>query len=143
MWAHQVILYYQAYSVHGKSNSEFKLEDAAEVARELIAEARADPPPPPNLTAPSEWGGWWSFWAYPIAEALAVLGYYHMQTGLRMGTDANEARNHFTEAAKHYLESADTFPQDDEKHSCESMSSLFHYSGSQHEWVHRLPCHCC
>jgi hypothetical protein len=43
-----------------------------------------------------------------------------MQTGIQFANDANEARRHFTEAAKRYVESAETFPEDDEKHSCES-----------------------
>jgi hypothetical protein len=105
----------EAYALHGKSNSEFKLEDAAELAREVIAEARANPPSP-NAQPAYDWGFLLSFWTYPIAEALAVLGYYHMQTGLRFGIEEDEARKHFTEAAKNYLESAETFPYDDEKH---------------------------
>ena len=43
-----------------------------------------------------------------------------MQTGLRFGIEEDEARKHFTEAAKNYLESAETFPYDDEKHPCKS-----------------------
>jgi hypothetical protein len=43
-----------------------------------------------------------------------------MQTALRAGINANEARKHFAEAAKHYLKSAETFAKDDEKHPCES-----------------------
>jgi hypothetical protein len=46
-----------------------------------------------------------------------------MQTGIQLVNDTNESRRHFIEAAKYYLESAETFPQDDEKHACESDGS--------------------
>lgn len=44
---------------------------------------------------------------------------------MRTVNHEDEARRHFTEAAKYYLESAETFPQDDEKHSCEYSTHLF------------------
>jgi hypothetical protein len=42
-----------------------------------------------------------------------------MQAGLKPANNADAARKHFTHAAERYLESAETFPQDDEKHACE------------------------
>jgi stress-induced-phosphoprotein 1 len=109
----------QAYGAHGKSNSQFKLEDAVKSANEIIADVKANPPAP-HITGPANWGALLSFWAYPAADAHAVLGYYHMQTGLREQINVVEARKHFAEAANHYLKSAVTFPKDDEKHPCES-----------------------
>lgn len=89
------------------------------MAREIIADARANPLSQ-DANSPADCGFFLSFWVYPVAEALAVLGYYYMLTGLRDGIEANEARQHFTEAAKYYLEAAETFPPDDSKHPCES-----------------------
>ena len=74
MQLHFLIFNCQAYASHGKSNSEFKLEDAAELAREVIAEARANPPSP-NAQPAYDWGFLLSFWTYPIAEALAYVVY--------------------------------------------------------------------
>jgi hypothetical protein len=51
-----------------------------------------------------------------------------MQAGLKHGNNAAEARRHLTHAAEHYLESAGTFPQDDEKHACEFWCSSCHVS---------------
>jgi tetratricopeptide (TPR) repeat protein len=113
----------QAYDAQGKSNSQFKLEDAVKLANEIIADVKANPPAP-DIKGPANWGALLSFWAYPAADAHAVLGYYHMQAGLRQETNVAEARKHFAEAANHYLKSAGTFPKDDEKHPCESGCRL-------------------
>jgi len=104
----------EAHASCRKSNSEFRIEDAVNVARDIIADVEANPPS--AHSTPLDPGFMMSFWVYPKGEALSVLGYYHMQTGLAT-TNIAEARRHFAEAAKHYLESAETFPQDDEKHA--------------------------
>lgn len=39
-----------------------------------------------------------------------------MRTAMGSVNDADEAQRNFTEAANYYLEAADMFPRDDEKH---------------------------
>ena len=90
-----------------------------ELANDIIADVKANPPAE-NIEGSSDWGFLLSFWAYPVGDAHAVLGYYHMQTGLRPGAGATKARNHFAKAAIHYLKAADSFAKDDEKHPYES-----------------------
>jgi len=65
---------HQAHSTHGKSNSEFKLEEAAELAHEIIADVNANPPGL-NPIPPLDPGTLLSFWTYPKAEALAYVVY--------------------------------------------------------------------
>jgi len=104
----------EAYAAEGDHNPKFKLKNAVELAREIIADAKANPPSTDG--PPYDPGFLLSFWDYPTGEALAVIGFYHMQTALQTVNDANEAQRHFSEAAKYYIESAEAFPQDDEKH---------------------------
>lgn len=120
--------------MEGDHNPKFKLKKTVELAREIIADAKANPPPMNG--PPLDPGSLMSFWNYPIGEALAyvwhmsswicrksdephsVIGFYHMRTAMQTMNNDNEAQRHFSEAAKHYIESADMFPQDDEKHPC-------------------------
>jgi len=104
----------EAYDAHGKSNSQFNLEEAVNLANDIIADAKANPPSP-DLTGPPHWGPLMSFWAYPVGDAHGVLGYYHMQTAQRPGIKTKDAQNHFAKSAMHYLRSAESFAKDDEK----------------------------
>lgn len=65
-------LRYQAHRAHGKFDSEVKLEDVAELAHEIIADVRANPPPA-NPVPPLDPGTMQSFWIYPEGEALAYV----------------------------------------------------------------------
>ena len=63
--------YCQAYASHGKSNSEFKLEDAAELAHDIIADVTVYPPSTNPI--PLDPGTLLSFWTYPKADAHAYV----------------------------------------------------------------------
>jgi len=91
---------------------EYTLEDIAEMAHDMIAETETHPPPPNSKLDP---GTYLSFWVYPKADALSILGWYHMQMGFR--SDENHKQHHFNESAKYYIEAAETFPEDDEEHA--------------------------
>ncbi|KIM88730.1 hypothetical protein PILCRDRAFT_237508 [Piloderma croceum F 1598] len=65
----------QAHATHGKSNSEFNLEEAVELAHAIIADVNANPPGP-NPIPPLDPGTLLSFWTYPKAEALAYVIYH-------------------------------------------------------------------
>ncbi|KAJ7755027.1 hypothetical protein DFH07DRAFT_773572 [Mycena maculata] len=69
-----------------------------------------------------------SFWIYPIAEALTILGAYHMQLGLAridqhilkrfpvkgQVTSDPQAIIDFSHSAQYYQQAAEKFPEDDE-----------------------------
>ena len=65
-----------------------------------------------------------------------------MQTGMKSANDETGARRHFGEAAEHYIESAGTFPQDDEKHACE-FGCLSCYANCLRQRLDRFSRYCC
>jgi len=62
-----------------------------------------------------------SFWIYPIAEALSILGWYHMQLGFQHldstedGSDKLSA-DEFLQSSQYYIQAAEKYPADDENH---------------------------
>lgn len=45
-----------------------------------------------------------------------MLGYHNLETGQSPSMKAKKARKHFMEAAKYYLQAAEAYPKDDERH---------------------------
>lgn len=92
------------------------LETIANLARELMAETEASVRPPDYLLNP---GFYASFWIYPAAEALSIIGWYHMQLGLqridsKLDLD-QEAVKTFRQASQYYIQAADRYPEDEEE----------------------------
>ncbi|KAF7302665.1 hypothetical protein HMN09_00901100 [Mycena chlorophos] len=102
----------------------FSLDDIAEMAVELKNETMASEHPPGFNGQ-----GFFGFWKYPIAEAIAVLGWVHMRRGLehlRISEECDdegkenaafeEAKDEFRQSRELYIEAAQAFPFDDENH---------------------------
>ncbi|CAA7268089.1 unnamed protein product [Cyclocybe aegerita] len=92
-------------------DSHYIRENLVEWCRDLIAETDANPPAQGTEIDPSTI---LAFWVYPKGDALAILGWHHMQLGLA-AEDAEDANAKFTESARYYIKAAHTFPEDDEK----------------------------
>ncbi|KAJ7109814.1 hypothetical protein C8R44DRAFT_263484 [Mycena epipterygia] len=98
------------------ADSGYTLENIADLARELKAETEASIRPPDWALDP---GFFASFWIYPIAEALSILGWYHMQLGLKCidQEDFNDqAVIDFSKSSQYYVQAAEKYPEDDEHH---------------------------
>ncbi|KAJ7204436.1 hypothetical protein GGX14DRAFT_460408, partial [Mycena pura] len=62
-----------------------------------------------------------AFWIYPIAEALSILGWYHMQVGFQHMDSTEESSNkrsadEFLQSSQYYIQAAEKYPADDENH---------------------------
>ncbi|KAJ7508705.1 hypothetical protein B0H11DRAFT_1966374 [Mycena galericulata] len=106
-------------------NSGYTLEDIAQMAREMKAETEASARPPDWYLDP---GFYASFWIYPIAEALSILGAYHMQLGFKIvdrdfcqSSEGDifkpdpQAAIDFSRSAEYYQQAAEKYPEDDEQ----------------------------
>ncbi|KAJ6623062.1 hypothetical protein B0H10DRAFT_2213760 [Mycena sp. CBHHK59/15] len=95
------------------AGSGYSLEDIAQMARDMKAETEASRRPPDWALDP---GFYASFWIYPVAEALAILGWHHMQLGFRQleGKVSGDRVTTFTQSSKYYVEAAEKYPEDDE-----------------------------
>ncbi|KAJ6523561.1 hypothetical protein B0H19DRAFT_648739 [Mycena capillaripes] len=87
------------------------------MARDLKAETEASVRPPDWTLDP---GFYASFWIYPVAEALSVLGWYHMQLGFKR-TDKKkafdpDAVDDLSKSSHYYIQAAEKHPTDDEQH---------------------------
>ncbi|KAJ7492236.1 hypothetical protein FB451DRAFT_522879 [Mycena latifolia] len=96
--------------------SGYTLEKIAHMARELIAETEASVRTPDCLRDP---GFYASFWIYPVAEALSILGWCHMQLGLeridrKMDLGPETVMN-FRESSRYYIQAAEKYPEDEEE----------------------------
>ncbi|KAJ7897286.1 hypothetical protein B0H14DRAFT_399752 [Mycena olivaceomarginata] len=101
--------------------SGYTLDDIGQMARELKTETEASERSPLCALDP---GFYASFWVYPIAEALSILGWYHMQLGLccldRVVSGEEEdldpaSADDFEKSAQYYIQAADKYPSDDEQ----------------------------
>ncbi|KAJ7024391.1 hypothetical protein C8F04DRAFT_1131782 [Mycena alexandri] len=106
-------------SLHRKNGDScgYTLEDIRDLAEDLKAETEASPRTPDSYL---DSGFYASFWVYPIAEALSIIGWYHMQLGFRridkqQGFDP-EANDDFLKSSEYYIQAAEKHPMDDEKH---------------------------
>ncbi|KAJ7750192.1 hypothetical protein B0H16DRAFT_1887816 [Mycena metata] len=106
-------------SLHLKNGDScgYTLEDIRDLAEELKAETEASPRTPESYVDPGFYG---SFWVYPVAEALSIIGWYHMQLGLRRVDKKQdfdpEADADFLKSSEYYIQAAEKYPTDDEKH---------------------------
>ncbi|RDB28672.1 Small glutamine-rich tetratricopeptide repeat-containing protein beta [Hypsizygus marmoreus] len=91
----------------------YGLNDIAKVAQETIKETDANPPIPGSELDP---GFISSFYIYPKADALAILGWYHMQVA-QAAEDIDSKSENCMKAAKHYMQAASMLPQDEENHA--------------------------
>ncbi|KZP28930.1 hypothetical protein FIBSPDRAFT_927324 [Athelia psychrophila] len=97
-----------------KHPSDFKIDDAVNLAHQIIADVAQNPPSPNEQYDP---GFLLSFWKYTVSDAHAVLGYYYKALGLQAVPGSEEAREHFQDAARQYVSSANALPADDECHA--------------------------
>jgi len=100
----------EAYAMHGKSNSPYKYEIVLQLAHDIIAEIKANPPESGNTY---DQGFINSFWDNALGDAYSILGYHHLQSGEIPSVKTNKAQKHFNEAAKYYIQAAEAFPKDD------------------------------
>ncbi|KAJ7687386.1 hypothetical protein B0H17DRAFT_687044 [Mycena rosella] len=100
------------------AESGYTLENIAQMARDLIAETQASVRNPACLQDP---GFFASFWIYPVAEGLSILGWYHMQLGLQHFDKTGdidlgeEAVVNFHQSSRYYIQAAGKYPEDDEE----------------------------
>ncbi|KAG5653892.1 hypothetical protein H0H81_009484 [Sphagnurus paluster] len=90
-------------------NCDYTLEDIAKIAREIASE---DVAPPTGEIDP---GFLSSFYIYPKADALVILGWYYMQKA-QMSKDPTESIELSALSAVHYTQGAILFHTDDEYH---------------------------
>ncbi|KAF8215757.1 hypothetical protein K438DRAFT_1704627 [Mycena galopus ATCC 62051] len=114
-------------SLHRKNGDScgYSLDDIATLARDFKAETEASERSPECALDP---GFYLSFWIYPVAEALAILGWCHMQLGMtcidrQLEDDKNLEKNldpaaatDFAMSAQYYIQAAEKYPIDDEEH---------------------------
>ncbi|RDB29131.1 Small glutamine-rich tetratricopeptide repeat-containing protein beta [Hypsizygus marmoreus] len=103
---------WEAYSEESKENI-YGLDDIAKVAQEIVTESDANPLRPGSQHDP---GFISSFYVYPKADALAILGWYHMQLATA-SEDMDYKNEHWVEAADYYIQAANLLPQDEEYHA--------------------------
>ncbi|KAJ7651524.1 hypothetical protein DFH06DRAFT_995832 [Mycena polygramma] len=90
-------------------------QDVAKFAQDMIKELLHNTPERTNEDQyhPNHPGHYVGSWIYPHADALGVLGWFHMKLSKTAQTVEDE-KIHLTAAARNYMESADTYPADDE-----------------------------
>ncbi|KAJ7070653.1 hypothetical protein C8F01DRAFT_1107221 [Mycena amicta] len=90
------------------------LDDIEKLAHDFKSDTEASPPFPDREGEP---GFYAAFWLYPVAQALCYLGWVHKRRALdHEGSDAKSERTkEFTKSAKFYVQSAETYPEDDEE----------------------------
>ncbi|PPQ99536.1 hypothetical protein CVT24_005326 [Panaeolus cyanescens] len=91
-----------------KENCSFTKKKVADEALHIIEDAEANPP-----QGTLDPGFVLSFWVYPRAEAMAAIGWYHIQSGFA-STTAETAKTAFSEAHKFYLRASQALPPDEE-----------------------------
>ncbi|KAJ7150348.1 hypothetical protein C8R46DRAFT_1198415 [Mycena filopes] len=106
-------------SLHGQNgdSSGYTLDDVRDLAEDFRVQTEASPRTPDCDVDPGFYG---SFWVYPVAESLSILGWYYMQLGFRR-VDAKrdfdrEADDDFLKSAEYYIKAAQAHPIDDEQH---------------------------
>ncbi|KAF9056034.1 hypothetical protein BJ165DRAFT_1521989 [Panaeolus papilionaceus] len=94
-----------------KKPCSFSREQLSDEALALISEAEDNPPEPSSQTDP---GFLCSFWTYPRAEALGILGWCHVQAALE-ARSPSAANTEFANACQYYVRASEGVPPDDEK----------------------------
>ncbi|KAF5385060.1 hypothetical protein D9615_001095 [Tricholomella constricta] len=100
----------EAFSKNPK-NAGYSMEDIAKLAREIIEQDL----PPPGPGEEIDIGFYSSFYVYPKAHALVILGWYYMQTA-RKTKDTATSLKLYAESAEYYTQGANRFHADDELH---------------------------
>ncbi|KAF7303067.1 TPR-REGION domain-containing protein [Mycena kentingensis (nom. inval.)] len=99
----------------------YTLDNIVQLARDMKQEIESAAPLSANATYTPGFVA--AFTKYPMAQALSLIAWYHMQRGIditRTETDdavaADTSQVEFVESAKYYRGAADQFPSDDESH---------------------------
>ncbi|KAF9532005.1 hypothetical protein CPB83DRAFT_760449 [Crepidotus variabilis] len=116
-----------------KSGCQYTVDDLKDMCTDLVANIHGNPPNPVDISQVDP-GFYLSFWVYPHAEALAILGWCHTQHGLK-ATNAKDFVAAFTKAAELYDEACSIFPEDDEKVATFLAANLESYAFSNKPWV--------
>ncbi|KAJ6601430.1 hypothetical protein DFH09DRAFT_1490793, partial [Mycena vulgaris] len=97
------------------SECPYTLQDLAKFARNMIDELGSTTPEEVNEDQyhPNHPGHYAAAWIYPRADALGVLGWFHLRLAKTTKTVEDE-KIHLAAAARYYMESAETYPSDDE-----------------------------
>ncbi|KAJ6623068.1 hypothetical protein B0H10DRAFT_2011004 [Mycena sp. CBHHK59/15] len=96
---------------------EYTPQDAAKFAHEMIQEMDLNTPERTNEAQyhPSHPGYYAASWAYPHADALGVLGWFHLELSKKAKNQEDE-KIHLSAAARYYMQAAEAYPEDDEFH---------------------------
>jgi len=105
----------QAYAQDPGPDSKYPLEDLLEEADDILREMREDPRPTGG--DPHDPGFISSFYVYPAAHATSMKAYYHAQMAPQCHPDTDAATEHLRKSGNYYIEAADMYPEDDEKHA--------------------------
>ncbi|CDO72727.1 hypothetical protein BN946_scf184990.g10 [Trametes cinnabarina] len=106
----------KAYTEHRGPSSKMPLSQILAGANELLDELSAAPGEPDEETGIPYF---MCFTRYPLAHAHSLRGFYHQhiaRNARQAGSPALEVSESFQAAAAAYMQAADIFPQDDEKH---------------------------
>ncbi|KAJ7109813.1 hypothetical protein C8R44DRAFT_263390 [Mycena epipterygia] len=94
----------------------YTLQDLAKFAHNIIDELETNTPEKVNEAQyhPNHPGCYEAaYWIYPLADALGVLGWFHLQLSKTARTDEDE-KIHLAAAAQNYMRAAGTYCKDDE-----------------------------
>ncbi|RDB28593.1 Serine/threonine-protein phosphatase 5 [Hypsizygus marmoreus] len=103
---------WEAYS-DKSSESTYSLDDIAKVAQEMIDEINANPQ---ILGIQVDPGFISSFYVYPKADAIAILGWCYMRRGMA-AQDSDARAQNFVGSAAYYFKAANLLPEDEEYHA--------------------------
>ncbi|KAJ7361328.1 hypothetical protein DFH08DRAFT_768216 [Mycena albidolilacea] len=90
-------------------------QDAAKFAQDMIKELSYNTPERINEDQyhPNHPGYYAASWIYPHADALGILGWFHLRLA-RAANTIEDKKIHLAAAARNYMEAANTYPSDDE-----------------------------
>ncbi|TDL17490.1 hypothetical protein BD410DRAFT_754403 [Rickenella mellea] len=105
--------YLQAYSEDRGPNSKYPLTTLLEMAQEIAEDCLSDSP---SRTVEYDPGFISSFYVYPWAEALAMIGYVKKEMAYFPGITEEDRFEYLSVASTSYVEAAKKLPDDDELH---------------------------
>ncbi|KAI0323068.1 hypothetical protein OF83DRAFT_1090542 [Amylostereum chailletii] len=95
----------------------YDLDDLYDLSREHVQGARLTmPSAATDFQSPLHPGTEGSYWHYPIADGLAIMGSVHIYRARESGTMTKARAEQLRRAAKLFEEAANVLPEDDEKH---------------------------
>lgn len=132
----------QAYAQDPGPNSRYPIENLLEEA-DVILREMDEHDPRPTHGGSYDAGFISSFYIYPAAQATSLViilslvnsfevgsflssmkAYYYAEMAPRCYPDTDAARDHLRKSGNLYIEAANMYPEDDEKHACKSTSPL-------------------